>query len=169
MQLETKRTFLKRVQLKDTEKLFKIFSDEELTRYFVSGKDETIEQTGRRVKKIVSHWENNRFGDFIVLNKSSLKTVGFGGLHYKIKGGNINISYIVDKAYWGQGLGYEIAQALLKYGFNTLRLNKIVAEIDPKNISSIKLAEKCGFEYNRTIEYKGIERLEYIMLNPEFD
>lgn len=169
MQIESKRLILKKVERDDAESLFKIFSDKDLTKYFASGADKNLEQTEKRVEKIISHWGKNKFGDFIVFDKRTLKTIGFGGLHYKIDGGNINISYILDKEYWGQALGYEIAQTLIEYGFNILRLKKIVAEIDAQNIPSIKLVERYGFKYNKTIECEGFERLEYIIFNSEFN
>lgn len=169
MKLETKRLILKKVEKSDAEELFKIFSDKELTRYFVSGADCNLEQTKARVEKINSHWEKYYFGDFILLDKKTTGVIGFGGLHYKTEGGNINISYIIDKNLWGNGLGYETCLALLDYGFNILGLDKIVAEIDPQNIPSINLIEKCGFKFNKTIEYKGYERLEYVMLNSDFN
>ncbi|MTI65887.1 MAG: GNAT family N-acetyltransferase [Firmicutes bacterium] len=167
MRIESKRLIFKKVDRHDAEKLYRIFSNKELTKYFVSGADKNLEQTERRVEKVIYHWEKNKFGDFIVFDKRTLKTIGFGGLHYKIDGGNINISYIVDKEYWRQGFGCEIAQTMIKYGLNTLELKKIVAEIDPNNIPSIKLVEKYGFKYNRNIQYKGFERLEYIMFNSD--
>ena len=169
MQIESKGLILKKVERDDANKLFRIFSDKDLAKYFTSGADKDIEQTEKRVEKIIDHWEKNKFGDFIVFDKKTLKTIGFGGLHYKIDGGNINISYIINKEYWGQGLGREIAQTLIVYGFDTLGLKKIVAEIDPQNTPSIKLVEKCGFQYNRTIKYGGFERLEYIIFNSEFN
>lgn len=48
MKLETKRLVLKKVEKNDVDKLFKIFSDKELTRYFVSGADCNKEQTKAR-------------------------------------------------------------------------------------------------------------------------
>lgn len=167
MQIETQRLLFKKIENEDVEKLFRIFNDKDLTKYFASGTDKTAEQTARRVKKIISHWGKYKFGDFIIFDKKTLEPIGFGGLHYKRDGGNINISYIVAKDFWGQGYGYEITQTLIEYGFNTLGLTKIVAEIDPQNIPSIKLVEKYGFQYNRTIEYEGFERFEYIISNPE--
>lgn len=164
MEIQTNRLILKKVNKDDVKGLFKIFGNDNLTKYSKTGPDKEINETKRRVEKMIFHWEKHNFGDFIVLNKETHQTIGFGGLYYKRDGGNINISYIVDQKYWGQGFGYEIAQTLIKYGFNTLNLEKIVAEIDPKNAASIKLVEKYGFEYNKTIGYDGFKRLEYIIL-----
>jgi ribosomal-protein-alanine N-acetyltransferase len=39
----------------------------------------------------------------------------------------------------------EVAKAVLDYGFNTLKLHSIEANINPENIASQKLLEKNGF------------------------
>ena len=168
MKFETTRIIFRKVEEKDIENLFKIYNDEELTKYFVSGIDKSLEMTKVRVQNIKLHWDKFGFGDFILLHKDNSKILGYAGLHYKVDGGNVNISYIIDKSFWGEGLGKEACLALLYYGFQILKLNKIAAEIDPKNINSIKLIEKCGFKFSRNMDWNGFERLEYTMLSEDF-
>lgn len=169
MKIETKRLIFRKVEEKDVESLFKLYNDEELTKYFVSGADKSVEQTIVRIQNLKFHWEKFGFGDFILLHKDNSKIVGYAGLHYKANGGNVNISYIIDKSLWGIGLGKETCLALVYYGFKILGLNKVVAEIDPENINSIRLIEKCGFKFTTTMVWSGFERLEYIMLSEDFD
>lgn len=169
MKIETKRLIFRKVEEKDIETLFKIYNDEELTNYFVSGVDKSLEKTKVRVQNIKFHWDKFGFGDFILLHKDNSKIAGYAGLHYKVDGGSVNISYIIDKSLWGTGLGKETCLALVYYGFKVLGLNKIVAEIDPENINSIRLIEKCNFKFSRTMNWNGFKRLEYTMLSYDFD
>ena len=168
MKTETNRIIFRKVEEKDVENLFKIYNDEKLTKYFVSGVDKSLEKTKVRVQNIKLHWDKFGFGDFIILHKDNSKVVEYAGLHYKVDDGNVNVSYIIAKNLWGTGLGKEACLALVYYGFKILGLNKIVAEIDPKNINSIRLIEKCGFKFSRTMEWNGFERLEYTMLSDDF-
>lgn len=46
----------------------------------------------------------------------------------------------------GKGLGTEALSTALKYGFETLNLYRIEADVDPRNIGSIKLLEKLHFK-----------------------
>lgn len=169
MKIETNRLILEKINENDVNYLFMIFGNEELTKYFVSGADKTLDETRKWVKKIVYHWNKYDFGDFILKDRRTSKVVGIGGLHYKIDGGNVNISYIIDKRFWKKGLGYETCQALLDYGFRTLGLEKVVAEIYPKNRDSIKLIEKCKFKFSKRIDWNNFERLEYTMNKESFD
>ena len=45
----------------------------------------------------------------------------------------------------------EAAEAVLKYGFEILQLDEIVAGVKPNNISSIRVLEKIGLVYQHTI------------------
>jgi len=45
----------------------------------------------------------------------------------------------------GKGLMHEALTALIGYGFGALDLNRIEADIDPRNTSSAKSLERLGF------------------------
>jgi len=168
MTLYTKSLKFKKILDDDAEKIYQIFSNKELTGFFVSGQDKSKKDAEKRMNSIIAHWNEYGFGDFILLDKATEMLVGYGGLHHKVKGGNINISYIILQEYQGKGLGYETSMGLLDYGFNTLDLQTIAAEIDPNNLISQKLIEKCGFKFNRIIEWKGFERKEYIINKSDY-
>jgi ribosomal-protein-alanine N-acetyltransferase len=61
----------------------------------------------------------------------------------------VEVAYLLGKAYWGQGLGTEAAQAVLDYGFNELKLSRLICLIDRDNVASIKVAEKIGMTFEK--------------------
>ena len=54
---------------------------------------------------------------------------------------------IGEKSFWGKNIGYESWRLMLTYGFLKLNLDSIETKIFSNNSSSLKLAEKLGFEY----------------------
>ena len=54
--------------------------------------------------------------------------------------------YILNRAYWGKGLMTEAMNTVLDYAFNKLDFHRIEADTDPKNIASLALLEKLGFQ-----------------------
>ena len=59
-----------------------------------------------------------------------------------------------------KGYGTEAVAALLKYGFETLGLQKIVLRAKPDNARAIHVYKKCGFrEYDRNDEHVYMEVL----------
>ncbi len=52
------------------------------------------------------------------------------------------LAYRFMEKYWGKGLGTEIASALIDYGFNMLKADKITADVYVKNPKSEKILNK---------------------------
>lgn len=55
------------------------------------------------------------------------------------------IGYALMPAAQGQGLSHEALQALLRYGFEVLGLNRIEADIDPRIVASARTLQRLGF------------------------
>jgi ribosomal-protein-alanine N-acetyltransferase len=53
----------------------------------------------------------------------------------------------MNPAMRGKGLGKPVLAAACAYGFETLKLNRIYAEIKPENTPSVKIFEGVGFTF----------------------
>jgi RimJ/RimL family protein N-acetyltransferase len=52
----------------------------------------------------------------------------------------------LDPAFWGQGFGTEIGEALIRFGFMVLDLHRIFALCSVENVASIRVMEKIGMK-----------------------
>jgi RimJ/RimL family protein N-acetyltransferase len=52
---------------------------------------------------------------------------------------------IGDKNFWGQGLGTEVYQLLLKYAFEDLKLRRLLSGCNVNNHGMIKILENLGY------------------------
>lgn len=59
--------------------------------------------------------------------------------------GRADIGYVLGSTHWGNGYAREAVALVLDYAFDTLGLRRVEADIDPRNASSCKLAERLGF------------------------
>lgn len=55
------------------------------------------------------------------------------------------VGYQLHPSYWGRGYAQEALRAALAYGFDALELNRVEADIDPRNQASCRLVERVGF------------------------
>jgi RimJ/RimL family protein N-acetyltransferase len=62
------------------------------------------------------------------------------------------IVYALAPEAWGSGLGKELAQAVVGYGFETLGLTEVHATVAAQNEASLRLLGRIGFEHVRDIE-----------------
>ena len=61
----------------------------------------------------------------------------------------IEVGYLLDKPYWGRGLGTEVARASRDYGFTKLGVDRLISIIQSGNIASQRVAMKNGMRYER--------------------
>lgn len=138
MKLETPRLILRDYRPEDLKALHAIFSDEETMRF--SQKPCTLAETQSLLdiflkKKIAYGVELKETGVLIGHLLFSQLPQEADGIY--------EMGWFFHRAYWHRGYAQESCRALMAYGFQTLRLHKIMAEtIDP--IVSGALAEKLG-------------------------
>ena len=56
------------------------------------------------------------------------------------------IGWVIRPAYQRHGYATEAARAMLKYGFETLGLRRVVAACDSRNVASYRVMEKLGMQ-----------------------
>ncbi|WP_409253024.1 GNAT family N-acetyltransferase [Bacillus sp. SCS-153A] len=95
--------------------------------------------------------EGFRRGQFYTLgiyDKGNQRLIGIVNL-YDVKGGPFQSAmagYSVDKKHIGKGIASESLQLLLSFAFQVLQLNRVAAEVLPRNGSSLRVLEKAGFQ-----------------------
>jgi RimJ/RimL family protein N-acetyltransferase len=67
----------------------------------------------------------------------------------------VEIGWRLRQAEWGRGIATEAAAPLLRHAFVTLDLPEVIAEIDPQNHGSQKVAEKLGLRHMGVVSHEG--------------
>jgi ribosomal-protein-alanine N-acetyltransferase len=87
-----------------------------------------------------------------VWERETGELVGDCSLHYDTSFGAWELSYGLRRDRWGRGYASEAAQACVRHGFETMRLARIVADVDPANPASQRVLEKCRFVRVRELD-----------------
>jgi RimJ/RimL family protein N-acetyltransferase len=159
--LETKRLVLRHLVMDDLDELFALYSDPEIRKYFPEGVlnyEDTKEELEWHMN---GHPRRPELGLWATIHKPRGEFIGRCGLlPWKIEDREeVEIAYLIDKEFWGQGLATEAALGLREYAFNTLGLNRLICLIDPDNIASQKVAGKIGMTLERKVD--GIDGDNY--------
>lgn len=56
------------------------------------------------------------------------------------------IAYSVFPGHRGKGVAPRAVRLMAEWAFGSLGLEELLLEIDPHNVASVRVAEKCGFE-----------------------
>jgi ribosomal-protein-alanine N-acetyltransferase len=146
-QLETDRLLLRQVTPADTEAIFRIFSDDEVTRYYDLISFSSPEQAQRLIARLNERFEQGegiRWGIFQKATGQLIGTCGYNG--WVRTSYRASIGYDLARSAWGQGFMTEALQAVLRYGFDTLEINRVEALVLPGNVQSMRVLEKLGFQ-----------------------
>ena len=82
---------------------------------------------------------------FAIVTKDNEKMIGAGELTIRdFSNRSGEIAYIVNPDYWGKGIATDVAALLIDFGFSKLKLHRIFATCDPRNIGSSKVLAKVG-------------------------
>ncbi len=148
LKLSTERLRLRPLATADAAALFAIFSDPRVMRYWSSAPWTSIEKAHEMIAKDASAMavgENLRLG---LETTHDSRLIGHCSLFsFNAQCRRAEIGYGMAFAAWGCGYMYEALTALLNYGFSELGLNRVEADIDPRNDASAKTLERLGFHH----------------------
>jgi RimJ/RimL family protein N-acetyltransferase len=82
-------------------------------------------------------------------------------------GPEIEIGWRLRPAFWRLGYAAEAASAVLRYGFDHVGLDEVLAEIDGANVASIRVAERIGLRRRSSRMSEGREWLRYTLTRDE--
>jgi len=109
------------------------------------------------------HWQQHGFGVWAVADRSYDKLIGHCGLNRLPDSDEVEVLYRLDRAYWNQGLATEAAKASLRYGFEQVKLDKIVALTLPHHLASRRVMEKAGLHYTKDARIYGLDVVYYTL------
>jgi ribosomal-protein-alanine N-acetyltransferase len=156
--LETERLILRHLLPDDLEPLFALYRDPEIRQYFPEGTLSYAETKEELEWFLNGHPAHPELGLWATVYKETGAFIGRCGLlPWTIEQRpEVEVAYLLDKAYWGQGLGSEAAQAIVHYAFEQLHLTRLICMIDPENLASAKVARKIGMTLEKEmIDDKG--------------
>ncbi len=143
----TKRLRLRQLNPSIYAHLFANLSDEELLEYLALADLESLAKEKEKFKKGFEAYDRS-FEIFQIIRKEDNCILGMTGfVRWYPDHSRAEFGYALNhQDHYGKGYMTEANAPIIKYGFETLKLHRIEALVEPKNIASIKLIEKLGME-----------------------
>lgn len=162
---ETPRLILRPFQPDDAKAMQIVLGDPEVMQFSVSGVM-NLEQIRAWLDRQIAGREKYGYGMNVAIEKNSKLLIGFCGLcvFEDLDGQREDeIGYRFARAWWGKGLATEAAIATRDFGFGQVGLNRLVSIIEPKNIRSIRVAQRVGMQCERSTKFKNLDVEIYAM------
>ncbi len=148
--MNTPRLILRTWRDEDLEPFARLNADPEVMRHFPSV--QTREESDASAARIRAHFEANGFGIWVVEEKGGAPFVGTIGLlrvsfeaHFTPC---VELGWRLVRNAWGKGYATEAAREALRFGFEELGLEEVVAFTTPENVRSRRVMERLEMRHS---------------------
>jgi ribosomal-protein-alanine N-acetyltransferase len=146
-ELRTVRLVLRPLSALDAGALFALFSDPEVMRYWSCAPWTGIAQAHDYIAGACEGLANGGMLRLGVELGATGELIGQIALHhFDRQNRRCEVGYALARAHWGRGYLGEAMEAMLEHGFGAFELNRVEADVDPRNTASARLLERIGFE-----------------------
>jgi len=152
--LETPRLLLREFNPADASSLLALNADPEVLRYTgdVPFADLTAAQS---FVQGYDQYARHGYGRWAAVAKTGGEFLGWCGLKYHPDTAETDLGFRFLRTCWGQGYATEAAQACARYGLVELGLPYLIGRVMLENTASIRVLEKVGFKYWKSLDFEG--------------
>jgi [ribosomal protein S5]-alanine N-acetyltransferase len=176
VEIVTERLLLRELTEADAPACNAYERDPEVVRYTSHGERTLDESLARLRQNVASSTVIPRLVyDFALVEREEGCFIGRAGFQVgKPDAHQAEIWWILDRSRWGRGYVPEAGRALLRLAFGELGLHRVIADIDPRNLASERVAEKLGMRreahFLENVFQKGawVDTLIYAILDREW-
>ncbi len=168
--LATERLILRSFESDDVSAFAEVMFDKEAMSdlYAITGApDEPVGFATWLINGAISSWNKSGFGNWAVCTNSSdlgldQRVIGFAGflpeeLLLENPEEALEVGWGVHPEFGGRGLATEASVAVLEYGFDVIKANKILAITSHDNSPSRRLMERLGMKQSENVSPYGYD------------
>ncbi|MEH7526284.1 GNAT family protein [Bacillus sp. JJ1503] len=161
--LETERVILRKLQMNDAPAMFSYFSKDEVTKFYDLTTFTSEKQAEGLIESLLFKYENREQIRWAIVLKETGKLIGTCGFHeIEEEHWKAEVGYELHPDFWRKGIMTEVINAVVQYGLIEIGLNRIEAIYDRRNISSAKVLEKNGFEFEGLLKKRFFKKGQFV-------
>ena len=134
---------LKQWDYKYSDDLVEYFQDKEIYKFLSNDMPYPYKKSD--AYDYINLMKDNPYAKAIVLNNKAI-----GSIAAEVNGDTAEIGYCLGKKYWSKGIMTEALNMFIKHN---IKVNNITVKVHPKNIASIRVLEKNGFNLKESGEW----------------
>ena len=145
-QLQGERVRLRAMLARDVPALFGLFSDLRVMRYWSRLPMREPAEARQLYEDGLRGWRERTFLAWGIADLTDDRLVGTCTLFaFRADQGRAVLGYSLHPDLWGRGIAREVATLALDFAFGPLGLRRMEADVDPRNLPSVRLLESLGF------------------------
>jgi ribosomal-protein-alanine N-acetyltransferase len=158
----TLRLKVRKWQPHESEAIQRIWGDPEVMRYLLTTTPVDEQTADLLLSRFLERYRDfPGLGNWSVVEKASSEIIGHVCIWPTQDHNERELGYHIIRDRWGMGYATEAARGAIRYAFDELELDRIVASVHPDNLASQRVLEKCCFSQIGSYTFKGKDQLKY--------
>ena len=155
------RVRLRRIDDADLHSLFALYSDPEGTRYLARAPMSALVEAEEMLARIRAGYADGSALQLAIERNADGAFLGVCLLFNVVaRGRRAEIGYILGREHWSRGYMAEALPALVAHAFGAMDLNRLEADIDPRNGASARVLARLGFRQEGLLRERWVVRGE---------
>lgn len=139
MKIKTERLSIRKFEIDDWKALHEYASDRNVMEYMPEG---VLSEEDSKEFVLKNNGKDARNFPVIITDENTL--IGHIVFHRYFGEHTYEIGWVFNPNYQNKGYASEAARAILKFGFEEMKLHRIIATCQPENTASYRVMEKIG-------------------------
>lgn len=161
-ELGSERLLLRQPSRSDVDAVLQTFRDPEVIRYYNVDLMDRRDDAAALIESRRRRYEMGygiRWSIYLRDSRQYVGSCGYEVIHTPWR--HAEIGYELAKAHWGNGYMTEALRAIVTYGFRTLDMHRIEAQVEPANAASRAVLRRLGFREEGLARQRGYWRGEF--------
>lgn len=159
---QSQRIIIREFLIDEQQTFLNLFKDNEVTQYLP---ETTPERYVEMFSELLEYYKISKLSRWAIFDATNDNFIGMCVARIFVENTNqIEVGYVLSKAYWGKGIATEVCKALTQYSFSNTETNEVIALTDLDNSGSQNVLQKAGFKRLSNLTIKE-EELAYFVTN----
>lgn len=156
--IETERFILRKVELQDAEKIYKILSNRNVIETLNMEIHKNIQDTYKLLNSYFEELDKKTKFPFAIIDKNTKEFMGVFLIKLDLYDEDcFEFTIYLDEQYWRQGTYKEVLPYMIKFAFEDIGTGNFRGFVMEKNVASSKVLEGAGFVLEKIFEVPSIE------------
>lgn len=146
-ELTSQRLKLRQVRPEDVNEVFFLRSDKKVMEFLDRPPAKSTDEAKQFIEKLKDLEDKQEAVTWAITLKEDVKLIGTIGFWRMMREHDrAEIGYVLHPHFQGKGIMQEALSIVLEYGFKTMNIHSVEANVNPGNNSSINLLERNNFK-----------------------
>ena len=161
--LETPRLRLRKLNMRDAQDIFDYSQDPQVAKYVLWEAQKSLSDARSYIRYMLRKYRLGEPASWGIEWTASGKIIGtIGFMWIQRENAAAEVGYSLSRNFWNRGIMTEALDAVLRFGFQSLNLNRIEAQHETENPASGAVMRKCGMRREGTLRQRLINKGKYV-------